>query len=79
MAQARPPLPSLSRQGSQEEFDHNVINPFADRPRAINFQEPASDYASTVSLPQEFDQGNDESEEKLPLTKDFGGGFYPPG
>lgn len=79
MAQDRPPLPSLSSHESSSEHDHYTVDPFADRHRAINFQETApSAYDSTISLPQDFgDRGG--SDEKLPLTQEFGGGFYPPG
>jgi len=71
----RPPLGSLPS---------NISDPFADRPRALQFEEPPPRaFDSTVSLPQDFGgQGRpyDEEElEKQPLT---GGGnvsgFYPP-
>ena len=58
--------------------------PFADRPRALQFQEPqVRPFDSTVSLSQEFGgQGayEDEEVEKQPLTSgNVPGGFYPPG
>lgn len=78
MAQNRPPLPSLSSQNS--EHDHYPVDPFADRNRAINFQDNSSAYDSTISLPQDFGERGG-SDEKLPLTQaqEFAGGFYPPG
>ncbi|KAH9938331.1 glycosyltransferase family 2 protein [Fomitopsis serialis] len=75
----RPPLPSYHSQNSVS--DHG--DPFADRPRHVNFQEPAmSAYESSVSLPQEFGgMGggyDDDDVEKLPLTA-APGSLYPPG
>jgi len=76
----RPPPTSLS---SHDE-DH-LSDPFADRPRALQFQEPQPrPFDSTASLPQEFGaQGHpyeDEEIEKQPLTGgNVAGGFYPPG
>ncbi|KAI0068690.1 chitin synthase [Artomyces pyxidatus] len=59
-------------------------DPFADRPRHLQFQEPQPQpYESAVSLPQEFGgqtaqyEEEDDIVEKLPLTGS--GGFYPPG
>ncbi|EMD40851.1 glycosyltransferase family 2 protein [Gelatoporia subvermispora B] len=78
MADQRPPLPSLSSHSSINDLS----DPFADRPRQINFNEPPpSAYESTVSLPHEFGgMGDDDSEvEKVPLTHGSPGGFYPPG
>ncbi|KAH9948343.1 glycosyltransferase family 2 protein [Amylocystis lapponica] len=74
----RPPLPSLSSQSSFNDSD-----PFADRPRHINFQEPPpSAYSSNVSLPQEFGGAGvnyeEDETEKQPLTAPQGG-LYPPG
>ncbi|KAI0254717.1 chitin synthase [Lactifluus subvellereus] len=70
----RPPLGSLPSHG----------DPFADRPRALQFQEQPRPFDSTVSLPQEFGVQNppydDEEIEKQPLTGgNVPGGFYPPG
>jgi len=69
----------------------NYADPFADRPRQTQFQEPPRPYhepprpfESTASLGT-FDQGDqygdDEYIEKVPLTKgqNFQGAFYPPG
>ncbi|KAI0729316.1 glycosyltransferase family 2 protein [Fomitopsis betulina] len=75
----RPPLPSYSSLGSSS--DHG--DPFADRPRQVNFTEPSmSAYESSVSLPNEFGgMGGgyeDEEVEKLPLTA-AAGALYPPG
>ena len=73
----RPPLRSVS--------PHDSSDPFADRPRALQFQEPhPPPFDSTISLPQDFGgQGRpyDEEEiEKQPLTGgNIPGGFYPPG
>ena len=75
----RPPLTSLSSHDS----DHS--DPFADRPRGIQFQDPPlRPFDSTVSLSQEFGaQGQpyeDEEVEKQPLTGgNVPAGFYPPG
>ena len=74
----RPPLGSLP-----SDSDHNS-DPFADRPRALQFQEQPRPFDSTVSLPQEFGiqgrQYDDEEVEKQPLTGgNVPGGFYPPG
>ena len=75
----RPPLPSYNSLGSSS--DHG--DPFADRPRQVNFTEPSmSAYESSVSLPHEFGgMGGgyeDEEVEKLPLTA-AAGTLYPPG
>jgi chitin synthase len=76
----RPPPTTLSSHDSDHSSD-----PFADRPRALHFQEPQPrPFDSTVSLTQEFGgQGNpyeDEEIEKQPLTGgNVPGGFYPPG
>jgi hypothetical protein len=80
MARERPPLPSLQSSPSQQDLRFPSTDPFADRHRAINFQDDGSAYESTISLPQEYGRRVD-SEEKLPLTQqhDFSGGFYPPG
>ncbi|CAL1701071.1 unnamed protein product [Somion occarium] len=83
----RPPLPSLSSQTSVSSVGdnyHEIQDPFADRPRQLNFQEPSPrPYDSTLSLPQEFGGSgtnyDDESEsEKIPLTSNQAGGLYPP-
>ncbi|KAH9965904.1 chitin synthase [Russula dissimulans] len=75
----RPPPSSLSSRDAV-----NISDPFADRPRALQFDEPPPrPFDSTASLPQDFSgQGplyDEEEQEKLPLT---GGGnvsgFYPP-
>jgi chitin synthase len=74
----RPPPSSLSSHGSSSD-------PFADRPRGVQFQEPqVRPFDSTVSLSQEFGaQGQpyeDEEAEKLPLTGgNVPAGYYPPG
>lgn len=57
-----------------------VGDPFSDR-QHLTFQErPPSAYASTISLPDEYEQGGhyheDDEVEKVPLTS--GGGMYPP-
>lgn len=77
----RPPLPSLSSQASVSTAGEGYQDPFADRPRALQFSEPSipTPYESQVSLPHEFGghggtYDEDESE-KIPLT---GGGLYPP-
>ncbi|KAF8505798.1 chitin synthase [Russula emetica] len=76
----RPPPTSLSSHSSDVLSD-----PFADRPRALQFQEPQiRPFDSTVSLQQDFGaQGHpyeDEEVEKQPLTGgNVAGGFYPPG
>lgn len=76
----RPPLRSVSPHDSDHSSD-----PFADRPRAIQFQEPQPNpFDSTLSLPQEYgNQGrpyDEEEVEKQPLTGgNVAGGFYPPG
>jgi chitin synthase len=76
----RPQLRSVSPHDSDHASD-----PFSDRPRAIQFQEPQpTPFGSTVSLPQDFGgQGrpyDDEEIEKQPLTGgNVAGGFYPPG
>ena len=84
----RPPLPSLNSNPSLASFNDDIHpgDPFADRPRVLNFQEPQPrPYESTASLPQEFGglgSGYDEDEqEKVPLTSatGFSGGLYPPG
>lgn len=77
---ARPPPTSLSSHDSDPLSD-----PFAERPRGIQFQEPQlRPFDSTVSLSQEFAaQGHpyeDEEVEKQPLTGgNVPAGFYPPG
>ncbi|KZT72530.1 glycosyltransferase family 2 protein [Daedalea quercina L-15889] len=75
----RPSLPSYNSLSSVS--DHG--DPFADRPRRVNFEEPAmSAYESSVSLPQEFGGMSggyeDDEVEKLPLTAGSGS-LYPPG
>ena len=76
----RPTPTSLSSHDSDPHSD-----PFADRPRVLQFQEPqVTPFDSTVSLPQEFGAQNqpygDEEIEKQPLTGgNVPGGFYPPG
>jgi chitin synthase len=77
----RPPLTSMSSHDSE-----HLSDPFADRPRALQFQEPPQPrpFDSTVSLSQEFGaQGQpyeDEEVEKQPLTGgNVAPGFYPPG
>jgi chitin synthase len=75
----RPPLRAVSPHGSDHSSD-----PFADRPRTLQFQEPrpnSSDF--TLSLPHEYgsqDRPYDEEEveKHLPSGKVLGG-FYPPG
>lgn len=75
----RPPA-SVSSHESEYSAD-----PFADRPRALQFQEPPPrPFDSTVSLPQDFGGQSrpyeDEEIEKQPLTGgNVPGGFYPPG
>ncbi|KAI9452078.1 chitin synthase [Russula earlei] len=75
----RPPLGSLSPHDSDQNS-----NPFADRPRLLQFEEPTPRaFDSTVSLPQDFGgQGrpyDEEEVEKQPLTGgNVPGGFYPP-
>lgn len=78
--------PPLSSNNSANSHNEPYGDPFADRPRALQFSEPQPQpYDSTVSLQQEQDRsGNysdDEFAEKLPLTsgQNFSGGFYPPG
>ncbi|KAI0082452.1 glycosyltransferase family 2 protein [Panus rudis PR-1116 ss-1] len=76
----RPPLPSQASTSSLGES--YIQDPFADRPRHLNFQEPVPQpFDSTVSLPQEFGGigGNyeDDEIEKIPLTSQAGG-LYPP-
>ncbi|KZT29322.1 glycosyltransferase family 2 protein [Neolentinus lepideus HHB14362 ss-1] len=82
MADDRPPLrpmPSATSLGS----DLHYGDPFADRPRHVQLQDPSPrPFESTTSLPHEFggrDEYDDE-EEKQPLTagQAFTGGFYPP-
>lgn len=77
----RPPLPSVSHEGA------HYGDPFADRPRQLQFQdaEPRP-YDSQVSLAQDFggrgvNYSDEDLVEKLPLTsgEGFSGGFYPPG
>ncbi|TCD70431.1 Chitin synthase, class 2 [Steccherinum ochraceum] len=83
----RPPLPSFSSNTSQTSFTSDVHpnDPFADRPRALAFQEPQPrPYESTASLPHEFggigsNYDDSDTEEKIPLTSAPGGGLYPPG
>ncbi|KAF8897499.1 putativechitin synthase [Infundibulicybe gibba] len=89
MADNRPPLPSVSSQNRTQQYG----DPFADRPRQTQFDEPERPYHSTASLPQAYDStttlpqfGGDEHYddddyiEKQPLTsgQNFTGGFYPP-
>ena len=76
----RPPLPSLSESSTLGEG--NYQDPFADRPRALNFQEPPipRPYDSQVSLPHEFGGHggyDDDESEKIPLPSQAGG-LYPP-
>lgn len=77
----RPPLPSVT---SHESHNAPYGDPFADRPRQTQFQEPTRPYDSTISLQRPFESstslaptefggqgGNysdDEYVEKLPLT-----------
>ncbi|KAI0268233.1 chitin synthase [Gloeopeniophorella convolvens] len=76
----RPPLSSVPSHDSEYTDD-----PFSDRPRNIQFQEPQPrPYESTATLNQEFGghdaQYEEDEVEKLPLTGgNFAGGFYPPG
>lgn len=76
----RPSYPTYSSRESDPNSD-----PFADRPRALQFQEPQPrPFDSSASLPQDFGERNrpydDEELEKQPLTGgNFAGGFYPPG
>lgn len=76
--------PPLSSQNSSSSHNEPYGDPFADRPRALQFSEPQPQpYDSTVSLQQDR-SGNYSDEdftEKLPLTsgQNFSGGFYPPG
>jgi chitin synthase len=73
----RPPPTSLSSHDSDYPSD-----PFADRPRALQFQEPQiRPFDSTASLPQEFGAQpyEDEEVEKLPLTGGNVPRGYPPG
>lgn len=88
MADNRPPLPSAS------SYDRNApyADPFADRPRQTQFNEPEPPYHSSTSLPRPYQSSaslplsaqdtydDDEYIEKQPLTvgQDFSGGFYPP-
>ncbi|KAI0796852.1 chitin synthase [Abortiporus biennis] len=80
----RPPLPSLNSQSSVTSLNDSYNDPFADRPRQLQFQDPRrSAYESTVSLPQEFGgqpSYEDEEIEKVPLTSQQGmsGSLYPP-
>ena len=72
----RPPYPPNQSESSLTA----VGNPYGDR-QHLTFQErPGSAYASTVSLPEEFDHNGDyqdeDETEKVPLTS---GGLYPPG
>ncbi|KAA1466457.1 chitin synthase [Dentipellis sp. KUC8613] len=77
----RPPLPSVS------SHDASYQDPFADRPRGLQFQEPEPHpYESQASLPREFggqphNYSDDDLVEKLPLTggDSYAAGFYPPG
>lgn len=91
----RPPLSaqnsfeSRSRQGSRAASPYGG-DPFADRPRQTQFQEPPRPYESVASLPQGYastatlPQGNyveDDYEEKVPLTAPqtyAARGAYPP-
>lgn len=74
----RPPL------SSQNSHNEPYGDPFADRPRQLQFNEPQPQpYDSTVSLQQDRsgNYSDEEFTEKLPLTsgQNFSGGFYPPG
>jgi chitin synthase len=79
MAGRLPPSSLTSHESDQ------TSDPFADRPRALQFQEPQPrPFESTLSLPQELGGQirpyDDEEIEKLPLTGgNVPGGFYPPG
>ncbi|EPQ59000.1 chitin synthase [Gloeophyllum trabeum ATCC 11539] len=84
MAEDRPPLRPMASQ-STLGGDSHYGDPFADRPRHIQLQDPGPrPFESTTSLPHEFggrgaDDYDDEEEEKQPLTgAQFAGGFYPP-
>ena len=76
---ARPPPSSLSSHDS----DPNS-GPYADRPRALQFQEPqVGPFNSALSLPQDFGSRNppyeDDEVEKQPLTGgNVPAGYYPP-
>jgi chitin synthase len=75
----RPPLRSLSPHDSDHSSD-----PFSDRPRALQFQEPSPrPFDSTASFSHFGGQGrpfDEEEVEKQPLTGgNLPGGFYPPG
>ncbi|TFK43571.1 glycosyltransferase family 2 protein [Crucibulum laeve] len=87
MADQRPPLPSTA------SYEEPYGDPFADRPRQTQFNEPQRSYnnspmprpyESSASLPQSFGPqehyDDDEYIEKQPLTsgQPFSGGFYPP-
>ncbi|KAI0326691.1 glycosyltransferase family 2 protein [Cubamyces sp. BRFM 1775] len=78
----RPTLPSLSSSTSITD-DHTLNDPFADRPRQINFAAAPTmptPMDSVVSFPNEFgtlDQYDEDEEEKLPLNRGAGG-LYPP-
>ncbi|TFK55464.1 glycosyltransferase family 2 protein [Heliocybe sulcata] len=82
MAQDRPPLrPTASATSLGSDYG----DPFADRPRHIQLQDPMPrPFESTTTLPHEFGARGaepfDDEEEKLPLTggQPFSGGFYPP-
>lgn len=82
----RPPLPSLSSQASSTSLAESYADPFADRPRHLQFQEPTPrPFDSTVSLvPSEFGARSstlyEDHEEKVPLTSSQGmsGSLYPP-
>ncbi|KAF8076343.1 glycosyltransferase family 2 protein [Lyophyllum atratum] len=82
MADQRPQLPSANN-----SYRSDYGDPFADRPRQTQFQEPEapyhqpSPYSSTTNLSagrETYD--DDEYIEKQPLTtgQNFTGGFYPP-
>ena len=69
---------------TQSLADETTLNdPFADRPRQINFAAAPTmptPMDSVVSFPNEFgtlDQYDEDEEEKLPLNRGAGG-LYPP-
>lgn len=67
----RPPLPSLSPGPSERSEGVTLTDPFADRPRQINFNEPTfpTPSQSVASFPNEFgtlgDEYDNEESEKL--------------
>lgn len=82
----RPPLPSFSSQASTTSLSESYADPFADRNRHLQFQEPVPrPFDSQVSLvPSEFGERSsvfEDGEEKVPLTSTQGmsGSLYPPG